>query len=86
MTKVIVLGEENWKPTGQKKIEFVHSIDANEDKPGNSNRAINKPDVWHNVELVSLGGRGHLDMMFAYDNDRRTDGVLYLGHFNDGIV
>jgi hypothetical protein len=28
-----------------------------------------------------------MDLMFAYDDpDKRKDGVLYIGYWNDGIV
>jgi hypothetical protein len=44
-----------------------------------------EPSEWENIELISREFNNDLDLMFAYD-DYRSSGVLYLGHFNDGIV
>lgn len=83
MTKVIILGEEP-KQEG-KPIEFVKALKHTIDRPAFSNPA-KQPKEWDNVELVSKGGsETYFDLIYAY-NHIRCAGVLYLGHFNDGIV
>jgi hypothetical protein len=81
MTKVIILGEQPEKKD-LKPIQFVKYM--------NSELKINsdpsKSKLWKNIELIcrNYSSEG-LDLMFAYDYNR-SGGVLYLGHFNDGIV
>jgi hypothetical protein len=41
--------------------------------------------MWNNIELICKDYGDGCDLMFAYDNNR-SDGIAYLGHFNDGIV
>lgn len=79
-TKVIILVEqpEN-KPL--KPIEFVKSINAD---ISFSNAVIN-PASWDNIELICKDYSSGYDLMFAYNKDR-NEGILYFGHFNDGVV
>lgn len=83
MTKVIILGEDT--PKTGKKIEFLRELNIEfEFECIKSN-----PYDWDNIELIcknyeEVGDNG-TDLMFAYDVDRSL-GVLFLGHFNDGIV
>jgi hypothetical protein len=78
MTKVTIIGGE---PT-EKKIEFKLVLFS--DLSMNESTAISK--AFKNIELICLNYRnGDLDLMFGYD-DNRSEGYLYLGHFNDGIV
>lgn len=79
MTKVTIIGEAT--PIEKKKpIEFVKSIGS----LGVCNaRAV--PYMWDNIELICKNYGSGFDLMFAYNN-KREDGVAYLGHFNDGIV
>lgn len=44
-----------------------------------------KPREYKNIELICVNYSSYRDLMFAYDDDR-SEGYLYLGHFNDGIV
>jgi hypothetical protein len=81
MTKVIILGEQP-ESKELKPIEFLSYIDENFNFISN----CSKPDAWKNIELIRRGySIEGLDLMYAYDDDREQ-GLLYLGHFNDGIV
>lgn len=80
MTKVIILGEQAEQKTELKKIEFVKMLSVNV----SIEKSESKPSSWQNIELICKN-YGDYDLMYAYDNDR-NDGVLYLGHFNDGVV
>lgn len=81
MTKVIILGEEPKEK--KKKIEFVKALD----KDLTWFDPESQGHLYKNVELISKAN-SHIqgyDVMFAYD-DYRCNGVVILGHFNDGIV
>ena len=81
-TKVTILGEQPIEQE-KKKIEFVWRIDTSKAEKG---AVKNPPAQWGNIELIkSKNTHFDFDVMLAYDDDRNC-GVLYLGHFNDGIV
>lgn len=83
MTKVIIIGQA--PVTNLKPIEFLRQC-IRQDWT-NTNR---HPSEYDTIELIAKGfdygspTKG-LDLMFAHNSDRE-DGVLFLGHFNDGIV
>ena len=79
MTKVIIIGEE--PKTGKKPIEFIKACEADE-----WGSPMSEPKHCGNIELISKKFTSEFDLMFAYDDDDRGCGVLYLGHFNDGVV
>jgi hypothetical protein len=84
MTKCIVIGEE-YKSTKRKTIEFVYLL------RGNGNFVLDfsqYPSNFSNLELIQRDfhkGEYKFDLIFAY-NDKRENGYIYLGHWNDGIV
>jgi hypothetical protein len=79
MTKVTIIGGAT--PIEKKKpIEFVKCIGAMSILDA---QALNY--MWKNIELISKNYVDGYDLMFAYNNNR-SDGIAYLGHFNDGIV
>jgi hypothetical protein len=79
MTKVTIIGEAT--PIEKKKpIQFVRAIYSN--GLGIPTRI---PHEWGNIELICRGYIDGSDLMFAYNN-KRKDGMAYLGYFNDGIV
>lgn len=87
-TKVSVLSEmagiTPFEPE-KSRIEFIKGIAFTEDKASSREPLIN-PDGWKNVILLAKDyARTGKDLMFAYDNIPKQ-GMLYLGHFNDGIV
>lgn len=88
MTKVIILGAEE-KVAKQKKIKFLYSLVKDHD--GNvalvlEDEDCTKPKDYSFIELIEKKYIDGYDMMFAYDDEDIREGVLYLGHFNDGVV
>lgn len=47
--------------------------------------AKTKPAEWENLVLIASNYRESFDLIYAY-NLLVSDGVLYLGHWNDGVV
>ena len=79
MTKVTIIGGAT--PIQKKKpIEFVKVIYVH-----NNHLATSSSNEWENIELICKNYADRFDLMFAY-NDKRKDGLAFLGHFNDGIV
>lgn len=88
MTKVTIIDEQNNIPKG-KPIEFKFKIEGeigcNEMIDEDSSDFI-PPTSWDNIELICKGDHTFYDIMFAYDNEQRDCGSIFLGYFNDGIV
>lgn len=85
MTKVIILRQEPKEEKKLKPIEFVKFLSGRliiEDQPIDGDTASS----WENVELICKSYTTKYDLMFVYDDDDRDSGILYLGHFNDGVV
>lgn len=80
MTKVTILGQEPTEQKELKPIEFLEECGCHTWVSTDS-----EPDEWDNIELIAKGFSAY-DLMFAYDDNDRSNGVLYLGYFNDGIV
>ena len=91
MTKIIILGQEEPKRKSN-KIQFVKILTA-----GNNIESIRdnteSGGKFNFIELVAKGysrsntNSDRYDLIFCYDDkDRRGDGCLFLGHFNDGVV
>ena len=65
------------------KIVFSKVISAS----GDCLCASMSPHSYDNIELIVMNYNGSgYDLMFAFDNDKISQGTLYLGHFNDGVV
>ncbi len=84
MTTVTIIGEA--KPIEKKKpIEFVKYLDSSINFQS-VNKTVTIPTDYKFIELIRKSNSNQrYDIMFAYDYDR-SKGVIYLGHFNDGIV
>ena len=86
MTKTIVIGELP-KPSEKKPIEFfthIHLIDSDDVSVENVETL---PCKWNYIELICKDYAPNLDLMFAYDDaDRRGNGLLIIGRWNDGVV
>ena len=82
MTKVIILGEQPEKKE-LKPIEFEKVLSF--DISFKFTTAYITPERWENIELICKNYQNTCDLMFAYD-DNRHEGILFLGHFNDGVV
>jgi len=80
-TKCIVLVEHHKEPK-KRRIEFRGTIS----RDGTPRPPYNRPSNWKNIELISKNYSPDLgDCMFAYDDDK-TEGILYFGQWNDGVV
>lgn len=78
MTKVTIIGEQP-KETKKKPIEFKWHIDVS----GNKLLPLWKPNEFAHIEVVRrLNG---FDMFICYNSDI-AHSVLYLGHYNDGVI
>lgn len=83
MTKVTVLNVDSHDKKELKKIEFVKWATEFGEWADNKNCA--QPYQWENIVLILRKWRdSNMDLMIAYDTNR--NGILVLGHFNDGIV
>lgn len=85
MTKCIVIGESE-NASKSKPIEFLAEFLPSKSEMNCAFLApVTSPNEWKNIELVCLGEGDNIDVMFAYDDDRRG-GITYSGHWNDGFV
>lgn len=85
-TKCIVIGQSNESNKDLKPIEFELELDNSNIETTLDNTNIH-PSDYNNIELISLGmNKNYYDTMFAYDNDERSRGTIFLGYWNDGIV
>ena len=66
----------------KKPVEFTKLVTSN----GYVDNPLRKPPQWDNIELIAKNYDDGLDLMFAYHNNGRPHGVLYLGKWNDGFV
>jgi hypothetical protein len=81
MTKVIIIGEQPEKKE-LKPIEFIYTFSVQH----GAEETKTKPKIFQNIEFICKDYAGFgFDLMFAYNEDR-NQGILYLGHFNDGVV
>lgn len=81
MTKTIVLGEHK---DGNTPIEFCHYLDVSlEQRPASGD----PPSQFNYIELICKKYNGGMDLMFAYnDPSNRSDGTMFIGHWNSGTV
>ena len=86
MTKTIVIGEI--RNRNNKCIKFLSVLPSeNHATLKFSATAIAPPRAYEYIELVCPKYNGTHDIMFAYDHpDDRSEGCLYLGYWNDGLV
>lgn len=82
MTKVVIIGQTQGVEVEKKKIEFITCCAYGDDWFETND----EPKNCKFIELIAMDFAGdHRDLMFGHDGDRSC-GVLYLGHFNDGVV
>ena len=80
MTKVIVIG--NNEVIRKKEISFESELESNDDVISPQF----EPNNFKVIELICTNYKnGGYDLLFAYDDDRNC-GILFTGHYNDGIV
>jgi hypothetical protein len=81
-TKVIVIGKPE-KGKTKTAIKFQSFLNTNLIIDGGAY----SPSSYKYIELICKDYALGFDLMFAYnDPNDRSFGVLYIGHFNDGIV
>lgn len=80
-----VLGEDVVKPKG-KGIEFVKLVATDKsmtDICGSSKKAKD----YENIIVLRFGVKNRFDVFLCYDDiESPNDGLIYLGHLNDGFV
>jgi len=83
-TKCIVIGEDNQEKKEKKPIKFFREVIL--DFTPSYDFPLPLSLDYKNIELIRRASLvNHYDVLFAY-NDAREHGVLYLGHWNDGII
>lgn len=80
MTKVTIIGQVIKAEIDLEPIEFTGALTSSRSI---SQSVAEKPRKYQFIEFIC--NYGDFDVMFAHDG-KRDQGVLYLGHFNDGIV
>jgi hypothetical protein len=81
-TQVIVIGKPE-KGKTKTAIEFQRFLDTSL----RIDDGAYSPSHYKYIELICKDYALGCDLMFAYnDPNERSCGVLYIGHFNDGIV
>jgi hypothetical protein len=81
-TQVIVIGKPE-KGKAKTAIEFQSFLNS---RLKIDNGAYS-PSHYKYIELICKDYALGFDLMFAYDDpNERSFGVLYIGHFNDGVV
>jgi hypothetical protein len=81
-TQVIVIGKPE-KRKAKTAIEFQRFLDTSL----RIDDGAYSPSHYKYIELICKDYALGFDLMFAYnDPNGRSCGVLYIGHFNDGIV
>ena len=85
MTKTIVLGE-NKDDAIKKPIEFFTCINIIDSDNVEVESINDVPHEWDNIECICKNYAPNLDLMFAYDDDARCIGYLFIGRWNDGVV
>jgi hypothetical protein len=85
-TKTIVIGQ---KSKTSKSISFCYLLDSAIPREEKSELivATQVPNQFNYVELICENYTHDMDLMFAYNNPKnRSDGSLFAGHWNDGVV
>lgn len=68
----------------KKPIRFAKAFNRNKDNVG-LNHPQTEPKEWKNIELIAKAqSKDYYDVMFCFDKNR-NEGVVFLGHWNDGI-
>ena len=82
-TQVIIIGKPE-KGKTKTAIEFRSFLNS---ELKASDGGTFSPSYYKYIELICKNYALGFDLMFAYnDPNGRSCGVLYIGHFNDGIV
>ena len=86
MTNLIVIGNQQNKAI-KKTIEFHNHIRLIDSDDVAVEPVDNEPIRWNNIELICKDYAPNLDLMFVYDDaNDRSNGILIIGRWNDGVV
>ena len=86
MTKTIIIGEPKDKAIN-KTIEFLTHINLVACDEVSAEPVDSRPHEWSFIELICKDYAAGLDLMFAYDDaSDRSNGLLMVGRWNDGVV
>ena len=86
MTKTIILGEPKNKAI-KKTIEFLTHINLVACDEVSAEPVDSRPHEWGFIELICKDYAPGLDLMFAFDDaGERSNGILMVGCWNDGVV
>jgi len=87
MTKIIYIGEQPKEPKAiakqLKPIEFKFMVE-----PRGQTLEVRAahPKNFDIIEVISIHPRAGFDKFYCYSEGERNEGVLFLGHLNDGVV
>lgn len=82
MTKVSVFWEAPVKVGLKKGIELKLVLSSD----GKVATSVCDPIDYDNVQLFRKSEKGYYDIILAWNEDTPDRGVVYLGHWNDGVV
>jgi hypothetical protein len=84
-TKTIVIGELVQKQ--KNPIVFLYLLNHCSPKGSILEKSTEYPHNYKFIELIASNYNDGCDLMFAYNDPLdRSAGVLYIGHWNDGVV
>jgi hypothetical protein len=87
MTKVTIIGHEFAAPKKYTHIKFLQLLTGSYKIDIAQGGSWSSPGYWNNIELISKNYSEGKDLMFCYDDiNYRSDGVLFIGYFNEGTV
>jgi hypothetical protein len=87
MTKCTIIGDTTSSTKKPTPIQFIKHVIGDVTTGGEWITTILKPEDWDNIELICKGdGQQFYDIMFVYDGEDRSNGILVLGWWNDGVV
>jgi hypothetical protein len=85
MKKTMIFGDTKEK-TGGKTIELVSVIGPHGELESVSDSTLDLR-VWDNAILLSRSYTDDdLDVIMVYDDNDPLDGLIYFGHWNEGVV
>lgn len=88
MTKCTIIGDTTSPTKKPTPIQFIKYTIGDVAIGGEWMTTTSKPEDWDNIELICGNNfnQQFYDIMYAYDEGNRSDGILVLGYWNDGVV
>jgi hypothetical protein len=92
-TQINIIGKHQQDKVKRTPIEFKYALNQVEPnhpdilRPARKLEDTDSPKKYNFIDLICKNYLSGYDLMFAYNfADNRHLGVLYIGHFNDGVV